>query len=269
MTVPSIAPALPAPFIQVRDISVTYPNDTVALKPISTHLNDHDITVLLGPSGAGKSTLLRVLNHLVVPTSGEVIVLNTGALSSGAVLRQHRRQTGVIFQRHQLIGRLSAMHNVLIGRIGHYGGLRTLLPMPKVEQHWALECLERVELLDKALMRCDLLSGGQQQRVGIARALAQKPRLILADEPVASLDPASSERVMDLLRTICKQDQIPTVISLHQLDYARAYADRIIGLSSGEIVYDGAPDDLNDEPLQRIYGTPTVTESTAETPRFV
>ncbi|MBN63416.1 MAG: hypothetical protein CME20_18845 [Gemmatimonadetes bacterium] len=123
--------------------------------------------------------------------------------------------------------------------------------------------------MDKALVRCDLLSGGQQQRVGIARALAQKPRLILADEPVASLDPASSERVVDLLRTICKQDQIPTVISLHQLDYARAYADRIIGLSFGEIVYDGAPDDLNDESLQRIYGTPAVTESTAETPRFV
>ena len=268
MTVTSITPAEPTPFIQLRNISVTYPNDTVALKSISTHLDDHDITVLLGPSGAGKSTLLRVLNHLVVPTSGEVIMRDIGALSSGEVLRQHRRQTGVIFQQHQLIGRLSAIHNVLIGRIGHYGGLRTLLPMPKVEQHWALECLERVGLLDKALVRCDSLSGGQQQRVGIARALAQKPRLILADEPVASLDPASSEQVLDLLRTICKQDQIPIVISLHQLDYARIYADRVIGLSFGELVYDGGPNGLNDELLKRIYGASTATESITENPCF-
>ena len=188
MTVRSIAPAEPAPFIKLREVSVTYPNGTLALKPVSTHLDDHDITVLLGPSGAGKSTLLRVLNHLVVPTTGEVIMRETGTLSAGAVLRQHRRQTGVIFQQHQLIGRLSAMHNVLIGRVGHYGALRTLFPMPKAEQHWALECLERVGLLDKALVRCDSLSGGQQQRVALARSLITNPKVLLLDEPLSALD---------------------------------------------------------------------------------
>ncbi|MEM7406523.1 MAG: phosphonate ABC transporter ATP-binding protein [Pseudomonadota bacterium] len=254
------------PFVELRDVEVIYPNGTVALKPLSTHFADQDITVLLGPSGAGKSSLLRVLNWLVPPTRGEVEVRDIGALNGRGVLRRHRRETGVIFQQHQLIGRLSALQNVLIGRIGHYNAFRTLFPLPEGEQRWALECLERVGLLEKALVRCDALSGGQQQRVGIARALAQKPRLILADEPVASLDPASSERVLTLLQSICKQDRIPTVISLHQLEYARTYADRILGLALGEVVYDGPPEGLTTEALTRIYGVPAGAVSQAETP---
>jgi phosphonate transport system ATP-binding protein len=240
-------------FLSVKNVEVIYPNGTIALKPVDMQIFDNEITVLLGPSGAGKSTLLRVLNNLVSPTSGEVTVRDIGALKAGRHLRLHRRNTGMVFQQHQLIGRLSALQNVLLSRIGHYSSLRTLFPFPQTERRWALECLERVGLMEKALDRCDALSGGQQQRVGIARAIAQNPKLILADEPVASLDPASSERVLGMLRDICKQDNIPAVISLHQLEYARKFSDRIIGLSNGLVVFDGPPGLLDDQALKKIY----------------
>lgn len=240
-------------FISVHDISVVYSNGTVALKPVELEIYENDVTVLLGPSGAGKSTLLRVLNGLVKPTEGYVSSKNIGALTSSKQLRTHRKNTGMVFQQHQLIGRLTTLQNVLLSRIGSYSSLRTLFPLGKNERQWALNCLERVGLIEKALERCDALSGGQQQRVGVARAIAQRPTMILADEPVASLDPASSERVLGMLRDICKQDGIPAVISLHQLEYARQFADRIIGLSQGEIVFDGPPLDLNDKALEEIY----------------
>ncbi len=240
-------------FLSVKAVEVIYPNGTVALKPVDLQIFDNEITVLLGPSGAGKSTLLRVLNNLVSPTSGEVTVRGMGALQPGSKLRIHRRNTGMVFQQHQLIGRLSALQNVLLSRIGHFSSIRTLFPLPQTERRWALECLERVGLMEKALSRCDALSGGQQQRVGIARAIAQHPNLILADEPVASLDPASSERVLGMLLDICKQDNIPAVISLHQLEYARKFADRIIGLSNGLVVFDGPPSLLDDKALKNIY----------------
>ena len=242
------------PFISVSEIEVVYGNGTVALKPLSLDLFDDAVTVLLGPSGAGKSTLLRSLNHLVVPSRGTVSVRGLGTLGNAQTLRAHRRGTGMIFQQHQLIGRLTALQNILIGRLGHYGTWRTMLPMPEGEKRWALECLDRVGLLEKALTRCDALSGGQQQRVGIARAIAQRPRIVLADEPVASLDPAASRRVLGLLRDICRQDRIPAVISLHQLEYARTFADRIIGLAEGRVVFDGPPAALTKGVLDRIYG---------------
>lgn len=245
----------PTPFIALKGVEVIYPNRTIALKPVDMDLSDSEITVLLGPSGAGKSTLLRVLNHLVVPNHGSVTVRDVGTLSSRKVLRRYRRSTGMVFQQHQLIGRLSALQNVLLGRIGNYSFLRTLFPFPERERRWALVCLDRVGLLEKALARCDALSGGQQQRVGIARAIAQRPRLILADEPVASLDPKASNRVLSQLRSICKQDGIPAIISLHQLEYAREFADRIVGLSQGAVVFDGKPADLTEERLASIYGT--------------
>jgi len=241
-------------FISVTGVKVVYPNGTVALKPISIDFADNEVTVLLGPSGAGKSTLLKTLNRLVAPTRGQVDVRGVGTLTPGRVLRAHRRRTGMVFQQHQLIGRLTVLQNVLLGRLGHYPFWRTLLPMPRQDRQWALECVDRVGLLEKALVRCDALSGGQQQRVGIARALAQRPHLMLADEPVASLDPAASERVLSLLRDICRQDSIPAIISLHQLEYARQFADRIIGLSHGELVYDGPPSGLNQKTLNTIYG---------------
>lgn len=240
-------------FLSVSDVSVTYPNGTVALKPVNIGIHQQDVTVLLGPSGAGKSTLLRVLNGLVTPSQGTVSSKVHGTLSSKAIMRKHRRSTGMVFQQHQLIGRMTALQNVLLSRIGQYGQFRTLFPMPAEERRWAAACLDRVGLLEKALVRCDSLSGGQQQRVGIARAIAQRPTLILADEPVASLDPASSERVLSMLRQVSKRDGIPAVVSLHQLEYARQFADRIIGLSAGSIVFDGPPHNLDDEALNKIY----------------
>jgi phosphonate transport system ATP-binding protein len=242
------------PFLELKAVEVVYPNGTAALKPVNIDLSGNEVTVLLGPSGAGKSTLLRVLNRLVIPSKGQVFVRDLGELKSRSIVREHRLRTGMVFQQHQLLARLSALQNVLLSRVGNYSFLRSLFPLPKHERIWALECLERVGLLEKALERCDALSGGQQQRVGIARTLAQRPNLILADEPVASLDPASSERVLSTLKNISRQDNVPVIISLHQLEYARSFADRIVGLSRGEVVFDGAPGALDDVALERIYG---------------
>ena len=241
------------PFITLENVEVVYSNKTVALKPTNLEFKDSDLTVLLGPSGAGKSTLLRVLNQLVKHSAGTLTTREFGELKTRYSLRKHRKKAAMVFQQHQLIGRLTVLQNVLLSRVGQYSFWRTLFPLSSDERHWALECLERVGLLEKALERCDALSGGQQQRVGIARAIAQRPTLILADEPVASLDPTSSERVLNLLQSICKQDKIPVVVSLHQLEYAKQYADRIIGLSQGEIVFDGISQELNQESLKKIY----------------
>lgn len=241
--------------VKLSGVGVTYAKKTVALKPLDIEFADNEITVLLGQSGAGKSTLLRALNYLVKPSLGTVEVHGIGVLKSRRSIRAHRLKTGMVFQQHQLIARMTALQNVLLSRIGSYSFLRSLVPLPDAERIWALECLDRVGLFDKALERCDALSGGQQQRVGIARAIAQRPNIILADEPVASLDPASSERVLGLLRDVCRQDHIPAIISLHQLEYARQFADRIVGLSQGSVVYDGPPSGLSDAVLTQIYGS--------------
>ena len=195
------------------------------------------------------------MNLLVRPTTGQVVSRDLGPLEDIEKIRAHRRRCAMVFQQHQLIGRLSALQNVLTGRLGQHSFWRTLFPLGNEERELAMTCLERVGLLDKALSRCDQLSGGQQQRVGIARALAQQPSVILADEPVASLDPSSSERVLTKLRDICKEDGTPVIVSLHQLEYARTYADRIIGLSNGRVVFDDVPDRLDSTALSAIYGT--------------
>jgi len=235
-------------------VSVTYPGGTVGLKPTTITFRPTEVTVLLGLSGAGKSTLLRALNHLAVPTAGTVSLADGASLSDPRVLRAHRRRTAMIFQQHQLISRYTALQNVLIGRLGRYPGWRTLAPFPAEDRRLAMECLDRVGLLHKALDRVDALSGGQQQRVGIARALAQQPQLILADEPVASLDPATSRRVLSQLKRICEEDSIPAIVSLHQIDMARDFAHRIVGLRDGEVIFDASPDELQDFVLNRIYG---------------
>ena len=248
--------------IRLVDASVTYPNGTQALRTTSLAFGRGAFTVLLGPSGAGKSTLLRSLNGLVPLSEGAVIVDGIGRLA-GRLWRQHRRATGMVFQQHQLIGRLSALDNVLVGRLGHHGALRTLLPFPQAEKRLALAALARVGLLDRALSRVDQLSGGQQQRVGIARALAQQPTLILADEPVASLDPATAERVLALLHGICRQDRLTAIVSLHQVEFARRFADRIIGIAAGAVVFDGPPADLDAAAIRRIYGEAPATAAIA------
>lgn len=240
--------------ISVTNISVAYANGPQALAPTSLAFAKGDFTVLLGSSGAGKSTLLRTLNGLVSPSSGEVVLEDGQALHGAARLRAHRRQTGMIFQQHQLIGRLSVIDNVLIGRLGAQHLARSFMPRPDAEKVRALEAIARVGLIEHALRRADQLSGGQQQRVGIARALIQSPRLILADEPIASLDPRTADDLMGLLHTICKADGLTAIVSLHQLDFARRYADRIVALARGAVVFDGRPADLGSREIEAIYG---------------
>jgi phosphonate transport system ATP-binding protein len=234
-------------------VSVTYPSGVTALHPTSIEFRSGEFTVLVGASGAGKSTLLRCLNHLNEPSTGSLTVDGLGTISDARSLRQHRRRTGMIFQQHQLIGRHSALQNVLMGRIAYYPTWRSLWPLPRKDRAFALHCLERVGLLPKAMERVDSLSGGQQQRVGIARAVAQQPNLILADEPVASLDPATAHRILTLIKRICTEDSIAAIVSLHQVDLAREFADRIVAIANGHIVFDGTPGKVSDDDLKAIY----------------
>jgi phosphonate transport system ATP-binding protein len=249
--------------LKLNGVSVTYPGDIRALRPTSLAFGAGQFTVLLGPSGAGKSTLLRCLNGLVAPSAGRVAADGVGDIAGRHALAGHRRRTGMIFQQHQLIGRLSALRNVLTGRLGYHGQLRTLLPLPRADRLIALECLDRVGLLDRALDRVDTLSGGMQQRVGIARALAQRPRLILADEPVASLDPATAAKVLELLHTICKADGITAIVSLHQVELALEVADRIVGIAHGAVVFDGPAAAFNAAQYRQIYEKPLPAKEAA------
>jgi phosphonate transport system ATP-binding protein len=244
--------------IKIDNLAVVYPSGTRALAPTTLSIEKGRFTVLLGSSGAGKSTLLRTLNGLVRPTAGSITVDGVGALRGKQAMRRHRRSTGMVFQQHQLIGRSTVLKNVLTGRLGYHSGLRTLLPWPADEKRRALDAIERVGLIDCALRRADQLSGGQQQRVGIARALVQDPSLILADEPIASLDPATADRVLGLLHAICKADGITAVVSLHQLDFARRYADVIVGLAQGAVVFHGPASKLDSAEVRKIYGAADV-----------
>ncbi len=240
--------------IELRDIWVTYRSGLTALAGVTLTVRRGEFTVLIGPSGAGKSTLLRCLNLLTSPTLGTVWADGLGEIAGRRRIREHRRRTGMIFQQHHLIGRHTALQNVLTGRLGYHPWWRTLWPLARAEQDLALDCLDRVGLLARALDRAGNLSGGEQQRVGIARALAQRPQLVLADEPVASLDPASADRVLALLHGICRTDGIGCVVSLHQIELARAYADRVVALSRGRVVFDGPSDGISPAVLSDIYG---------------
>ena len=240
--------------LRLHNVAMTYPNGVAAILPTSISVPQGQFLVLLGPSGAGKSTLLRCMNGLVTPTQGDVIVEGAGSiLRDGRALREHRRRTGMIFQQHHLIGRLSALQNVLLGRVSAHGALRSMFPLPRADRLIALQSLERVGLLERALDRADELSGGQQQRIGIARAMAQRPRIVLADEPVASLDPATGEKMLADLHRICREDGITAIVSLHQVDLARRFADRVIGLAGGRIVFEGTAPQLGQTVLDQIY----------------
>lgn len=239
--------------ICTRGLEVTYKNNLKALKSTTLDITQGSFVVLLGPSGAGKSTLLRSLNGLIKPTAGSVTATGLGDLSDPSTLQRHRRQTGMIFQQHHLIGRVSVLNNVLLGRLGHHSGWRMFCPWTRTEKEQALAVIDRVGLLERALARADQLSGGQQQRVGMARALIQQPRLLLADEPIASLDPNTSLRLLQLLHDICKSDGLTAVVSLHQVDFARQFADRIIGLKQGAVVFDGSPQMLSEDHVKELY----------------
>jgi len=252
-------------------VSVTFAGGVRALASVSVAFRAGEFTVLLGRSGAGKSTLLRCLNGLVRPHAGAIRVPRLGTVAingaaDAASLRAHCRATAMIFQSHQLIGRHTALKNVLVGRLPFHSTWRSLMPLPIRDRLIALACLERVGLLDKALARTDRLSGGQQQRVGVARALAQEPTLVLADEPVASLDPATARAVLSLLREVCDEGGLTAVVSLHQVELARQFADRVIGLADGAVSFDGPPEALDARQSFAIYGghTPTTQPANKE-----
>lgn len=251
--------------IVIDKVEKTYANGTRAVHGISLNIEPGQFTVILGPSGAGKSTLLRMLNGLETPSRGSVTI--NGTRLERKTLRQVRREVGMVFQQFNLVGRLNVMTNVLTGRLAYRSWLGSVLHLFR-DEDLAIghEALNRVGLTDKAWIRADQLSGGQQQRVGIARALAQKPRVILADEPVASLDPLASEEVLDLLKGICQNDGISVVANLHQVEYTRRYADRIIGINTGRVVFDGSPEALTDEVVEAIYRRPTPSEEKSHEP---
>ena len=232
-----------------------------ALDGIDVGFRRQQLTVLLGASGSGKSTLLRCLNGLQAPTVGEVVAEGIGVLDRWRRIRRHQRRTGMIFQLHHLVGRQSALANVLVGRLGHQRLVQSWLPPSPGAVELALDCLARVGIADKALERASALSGGERQRVGIARALAQQPTIMLADEPVASLDPAAADVVLRLLRDICHADGLTAVVSLHQVDLARRFAERIVGLRRGRVVFDGPPADLDRQAERTLYRHPTTNES--------
>ncbi len=238
--------------IELKQVSKTYNNGLQALKSTTLSISAGSFTVILGPSGAGKSTLLRIINGLESTTSGEVIVLEQKLTPQN--MSRLRAKAAMVFQQFNLVGRLNVMTNVLIGRLHHNPWWMSLLYLFKKQDktiaRWALA---RVNLTTKAWERADCLSGGQQQRVGIARALAQQPKIILADEPVASLDPVTSEEILTLLQKICREDGIAIVASLHQVDLAMNFADRIIGLNSGKVVFDDSPKELGSDAIRKIY----------------
>jgi phosphonate transport system ATP-binding protein len=241
--------------IRVRGLHKQYPGGTVALDGVDLDIAEGELVALIGPSGAGKSTLLRCLNGFVAPTRGEVRV--GGATVTGATgerLRLIRAGIGFIFQQFNLQRRLSVLENVLIGGLARAPRLRSLLGLfPASDVVRARAALARVGLGGLDERRVDTLSGGQQQRVAIARVLVQEPRVILADEPMASLDPALSESVLALLQRISDEDGITVVTSLHVLDLARRYSRRVIGLRAGGVAYDGSPESLTEAAAQRIF----------------
>lgn len=239
--------------ISLTSTTVEFADHVKAIDNITFRLEPGSFTVLLGRSGSGKSTMLRLCNGLQTPTQGTVAVEGHGIVRRQADWRRHRLVTGMVFQSHQLLPRWTALANTLVGALGRRSLLSSLLPPRREDVELALDALDRVGLAHKARTRVDHLSGGERQRVGIARALVQRPVLILADEPVASLDPATAEQVLDLLRGICRQDRLTALVSLHQIDLARRTADRVVALAQGRIVFDGGPADLTESTATGIY----------------
>lgn len=232
-------------------------NSVVGVNSINLRIDDGEIVAVIGVSGAGKSTLLRCINRLLEPTRGEIFIDGEEILHCPErKARLIRREMGMVFQNFNLLQRSLVIQNVLLGRLGYISTSRSLLSnraYTKDDVAIALDCLRRVGIEDLAYRRVDALSGGQQQRVGIARALAQKPSIILGDEPVSNLDPTRAREIMNLLSEIHKRERMTTVISLHDIEIAKEYTSRIIGMVKGEVVFDGKPEELTDEKIVEIF----------------
>jgi phosphonate transport system ATP-binding protein len=253
--------------IRFENASVVYRGGVHALRDLSLEIGDGEMVVIVGLSGAGKSTLIRAINGLVPLAGGDVVVDGQSiARASARELREIRSRIGMIFQTFNLVKRASVLDNVMMGRLHTTPWYRSLLGMWRAEDiEIAMQSLERVDIVEKAYVRASDLSGGQQQRVGIARALAQEPGIILADEPVASLDPPTSHVVMRDLQRINRELGITTVVNLHFLDLARVYAQRIVGLRSGELVFDGPTSAADETVFRDIYGRSLTADDLLET----
>ena len=241
--------------LEIQDVRVVYPSGLEALKSVSLTADKGEIVAIIGRSGAGKSTLLRCINGLQRLSSGAITLdgVPIHSLDERQMWRV-RREIGFIWQEFNLVERLSALNNVLTGRLGYNHGLRSMVGFfDRSHREIALRNLERVNLLGRAAQRADRLSGGEKQRIAIARAITQEPKLILADEPVASLDPELAWQIMSDLARVAREDHVLALISIHQVELARAFADRIVGIAQGVVVFDGTAKQLDEATLNRIY----------------
>ncbi|MFD1334474.1 phosphonate ABC transporter ATP-binding protein [Oceanobacillus iheyensis] len=241
--------------LSIKNLVKVYGKETRALNGISLDFYPGEFIVVIGPSGAGKSTLIRNINRLVDPTEGEVIFDGHHLEKlSGRKLRKERSKIGMIFQHYNLVGRTNVIKNVLHGQLSNVPLYKSLFGLYRHEdKEEAIALLKKVGLEDQIYKRADALSGGQMQRVGICRAILQRPKLLLADEPIASLDPLSANIVMQQLHNISREKKLTCIVNLHQVEYAKKYATRIIGIKKGEVVFDGSPSQLTDEITQDIY----------------
>lgn len=242
--------------LEFRALSKSYVPGKPVLRDITLTIPGDGITAIIGPSGTGKSTLVRCINRLVTPTSGAIIFNGVDLTKlSGKALRSARRRIGMVHQEYNLVERLSVMENVLTGRLGYVSAWRAWLRrFSDADIARAFELLDAVGLAEFATRRADQLSGGQRQRVGIARALMQDPELLLADEPTSSLDPKTSVEIVELMQSLAGARGIPVIINIHNVDLAKRFAGRIIGMSQGQVVFDGPPEALTDQDLGAIYG---------------
>ena len=249
--------------IEFKHVSKTYPNGVKGLKDVNLKFEQGEFVAIIGLSGAGKSTLIRTINRMIDITEGELTVDGTDVSKlSGKALRKFRRKIGMIFQSFNLVTRATALKNVLTSMVPDMGFFRVLFGMFTKEQKLAaLAALDKVGILDKAYIRCDQLSGGQQQRVALARTLNQNPSIILADEPVAALDPVTAHQVMSDFKRINEEMNITILINIHHVDLALGYAQRVVGIRAGEIVYDGPASEVTQEILDSIYNGSAVPQA--------
>jgi phosphonate transport system ATP-binding protein len=247
---------LPERSLRIENLEKQYVKGKPVLKDISFEVLGQSSVAIIGPSGTGKSTLIRCVNKLIPPTAGKVYISGENITKlTGKELRHARRKIGMVFQEFNLVERLSVMENVLSGRLGYVSPWRAWLrKYPQQDIDKAFDLLESIGLIDFYHERADSLSGGQRQRVGIARAVMQEPHVLLADEPTSSLDPKTSVEIMELLVALSKEHQIPLLINIHDVELAKRFTTRVIGLSKGGIVFDDSPENLTNNHLKQIYG---------------